>query len=260
MLCTAAYRYTGPPAIDCFCLNQVKRPINISLAAAMATTVASEGFGDIVSHYLDKGIVLIIADLLSLITVSSCLVIKVPQINTIRENQSSKGISILGLCLELFSYTVMMSYNYSAGYDFLSYMEYPVLLLQEYVLIYYVFKYQDMLGKRTQIFAVFYVTIATLIYLKLFPIIVLTFLVPFCTPIGATSKVLQLLAILRTKDASSVSRTTWALSAFTNMTRIYTVFVQSQDWILLSNFLISTCLSSSVFAAACVYKQKTKTA
>lgn len=91
MLCTAAYRYTGPPAIDCLCLNQVKRPINISLAAAMATTVASEGFGDIVSHYLDKGIVLIIADLLSLITVSSCLVIKVPQINTIRENQSSKG-------------------------------------------------------------------------------------------------------------------------------------------------------------------------
>lgn len=43
---------------------------------------------------------------------------------------------------------------------------------------------------------------------------------PFCTPIGATSKVLQLLAILRTKDASSVSRTTWALSAFTNSSEI----------------------------------------
>ncbi|KAH8398341.1 hypothetical protein KR215_008649 [Drosophila sulfurigaster] len=227
----------------------------------MATTAAvSEGLGDLVSQYLEKGIVLIIADLLSLITVSSCLVIKVPQINTIRENKSSKGISVLGLCLELFSYTVMMSYNYTSGYDFLSYMEYPVLLLQEYVLIYYAFKYQDLLGKRTQIFAVFYATIATLIYLKLFPIIILTFLVPFCTPIGATSKVLQLIAILRTKDASSVSRTTWALSAFTNMTRIYTVYVQSHDVMLLSNFLISTFLSSAVFVAACVYKKKTKTA
>ncbi|KAL7732012.1 hypothetical protein ACLKA6_015776 [Drosophila palustris] len=221
-------------------------------------TPADEGFGDLVSHYLEKGVVLIIADLLSLITVSSCLVIKVPQINTIRENKSSKGISVLGLCLELFSYTVMMSYNYTSGYEFLSYMEYPVLLLQEYVLIYYVFKYQDLLGKRTQIFAVFYVTIATLIYLKLFPIIILTFLVPFCTPIGATSKVLQLIAILRSKDASSVSRTTWALSAFTNMTRIYTVFVQSFDMMLLSNFFISTFLSSAVFGAACVYKKKTK--
>lgn len=166
----------------------------------MDTTAPSEGLGEVVSHYLDKGIVLIIADLLSLITVSSCLVIKVPQINTIRENKSSKGettptqllrphincifpynpipgISVFGLCLELFSYTVMMSYNYTSGYDFLSYMEYPVLLLQEYVLIYYVFKYQDMLGKRTQVFAIFYTIIATLIYLKLFPIIILTFLV-----------------------------------------------------------------------------------
>ncbi|KAH8368862.1 PQ-loop repeat-containing protein 3 [Drosophila serrata] len=213
--------------------------------------------GDFLSEYLERGLVLVIADLLSLITVSSCLVIKVPQINTIRANESSKGISVLGLCLELFSYTVMLSYNYTSGYDFLSYMEYPVLLLQEYVLIFYAFKYQDLLGKRTQVVAVLYGILVTLIYLKLFPIIILTFLVPFCTPIGATSKVLQLLAILRTKDASSVSRTTWALSAFTNMTRIYTVFFQSHDWMLLSNFLISTFLSASVFAAACFYKKKT---
>ncbi|XP_022212696.2 solute carrier family 66 member 3 [Drosophila obscura] len=218
------------------------------------------GLSEVVSEYLQKGLVLVIADLLSLITVSSCLVIKVPQINTIKENKSSKGISVLGLCLELFSYTVMISYNYTSDYDFLSYMEYPVLLLQEYVLIYYAFKYQNLLGKKTQIFAVAYVIIATLIYLKLFPIIILTFLVPFCTPIGATSKVLQLLAILRTKDASSVSRTTWALSAFTNMTRIYTVYVQSHDLMLLSNFLISTFLSASVFAAACFYKKKVKKA
>ncbi|XP_017014327.2 solute carrier family 66 member 3 [Drosophila takahashii] len=218
----------------------------------------SGALGEVVSEYLERGLVLVIADLLSLITVSSCLVIKVPQINTIRANESSKGISVLGLCLELFSYTVMLSYNYTSGYDFLSYMEYPVLLLQEYVLIYYAFKYQDLLGKRTQVVAILYSIVATLIYLKLFPIIILTFLVPFCTPIGATSKVLQLLAILRTKDASSVSRTTWALSAFTNMTRIYTVFFQSHDWMLLSNFLISTFLSASVFGAACFYKKKAK--
>ncbi|XP_059216651.1 solute carrier family 66 member 3 [Stomoxys calcitrans] len=215
-------------------------------------------FGEAVLRYMDKGLVLIVADILSLITVSSCLVIKVPQINTIRANKSSKGISIFGLCLELFSYTVMISYNYTNDYDFLSYMEYPILLLQEYVLIYFAFKYQNLLGLRTRVVAVFYVIIATLIYMKMFPLMILQFLVPFCTPIGATSKVLQLVAILRTKDASSVSRMTWFLSAFTNMTRIYTVYVQSHDWMLLSNFLISTFLSSSVFVAACIYKKKTK--
>lgn len=107
-----------------------------------------------------------------------------------------------------------MSYNYTAGYDFLSYMEYPVLLLQEYVLIYYVFKYQDMLGKRTQIFAVFYVTIATLIYLKLFPIIVLTFLVVSKRPLSDPTNVVN-------RTAAKLIRmcfdqiTSWAQTRFT---------------------------------------------
>lgn len=96
MQCFTSYRYPPGSTIDFCCdLNQVQKPINSSLAAEMSTMLADEGsdggLGDLVSHYLDKGIVLIIADLLSLITVSSCLVIKVPQINTIRENKSSKG-------------------------------------------------------------------------------------------------------------------------------------------------------------------------
>ena len=43
-----------------------------------------------------------------------------------------------------------------------------------------------------------------------------------------------------------------------HLARIYTVYVQSHDWMLLSNFMISTLLSSSVFVAACVYKKKSK--
>lgn len=46
---------------------------------------------DAVTDYMDRGLVLIIADILSLITVSSCLFIKIPQINTIRQNKSSQG-------------------------------------------------------------------------------------------------------------------------------------------------------------------------
>lgn len=58
------------------------------------------------------------------------------------------GISTLALYLELGSYTVMMMYNYCYGYAFLSYLEYPVLLLQEYVLIYLVLKYKRLLANN----------------------------------------------------------------------------------------------------------------
>lgn len=205
--------------------------------------------------YLDKGIALIIADLLSLITIASCLVIKVPQIRTIQATKSARGISVVALMLELFSYTTMMSYNYINDYAILSYLEYPILLIQEYVLIYLVLKYNGLLGTRTFAAAIAYVLIGLCVLTKIMPLWILATLVPFCTPIGATSKIMQLIAIVRAKDSSAISLTTWALSAFTNSTRIYTVMVESGDLMLLGNFTISFLLSSSVFLAAYIYKK-----
>lgn len=207
------------------------------------------------NDYLNKGVALIFADFLSLITISSCLVIKVPQIRSIIATNSAKGISTFGLMLELTSYTIMMSYNFISGYSFLSYLEYPILLIQEYVLVYVVFKYKNLLDRAFTIGAGFYTLCLIAVYFKIIPIVLLTVLVPLCTPISATSKVLQLIEILKSKNAASISLTTWALSAFTNFTRIYTVFVESYDIMLLSNFLISFSLSMSVFLAAYYYKK-----
>lgn len=42
-------------------------------------------------EYLEQGIIYIISDILSIITILSCLVIKVPQIKIIQERKSAKG-------------------------------------------------------------------------------------------------------------------------------------------------------------------------
>lgn len=145
--------------------------------------------------YLDKGLKLIIADVLSIITISSCLIIKVPQIRTIQTLRSAKGgfvsfsrmiqlklfsfvgISLVSLLLELCSYTTTMSYNFCKGYSYLSYMEYPILLIQEYVLIFVVLKYNNLLGSRTLMYACLYFTMATLFLTQIIPSSVLTFMV-----------------------------------------------------------------------------------
>lgn len=44
--------------------------------------------------YFDKGPLLIIADIFSIVTILSCLVVKVPQIKIIRENESATGKSL----------------------------------------------------------------------------------------------------------------------------------------------------------------------
>lgn len=203
----------------------------------------------------DRGILYIIADLLSLITIASCLVSKVPQIQTVRQLRSATGLSLNGLLMELCSYTVTMLYNFTNGYAFLSYMEYPVLLVQEYVLVYVVLKYMNLLNKPAYIWSGVYVTVFLAFATGILPGSLIMMLVPLTTPVGATSKVMQLVAILKSKDSQSVSLITWALSAFTNSTRIYTILLDSADKMLLANFGISTILSASVLLAAWYYKK-----
>lgn len=124
----------------------------------------------------------------------------------------------------------------------LSYLEYPILIVQEYILVALVFKYKRMFNQNNMCAIAAYFAIVLLFAYQICPRFLLSMAVvswifvfdlsciiiigislslsqPFCTPIGATSKVLQLMEILRTKDSTTVSLTTWFLSAFTNLSK-----------------------------------------
>lgn len=80
----------------------------------------------------------------------------------------------MALLLELGSYTTTMSYNFVRGYSYLSYLEYPVLLIQEYVLIYCVLKYSNLVNTKTLMYAGLYVAITGLFLTQIIPPSVLT--------------------------------------------------------------------------------------
>ncbi|EFN61066.1 PQ loop repeat-containing protein 3 [Camponotus floridanus] len=198
------------------------------------------------------------ADLLSLITIGMCFVLKIPQILKLLSVKSADEISTLGLFLELTSYTVMTSYNYTNGYSVLSYLEYPIILVQEYILIFLVLKYLNRLNVWSFLCAVIYFMLSACLLLEIAPKIVLTFLAPMCTPISASSKIVQLLSILRARNAESVSPLTWFISAFTNLTRVFTIWMDSADVLLLGNFILSVLLSSSIMFSALYYRSRPK--
>ncbi|XP_076248771.1 solute carrier family 66 member 3 isoform X1 [Calliopsis andreniformis] len=158
-----------------------------------------------------------LADFLSLLTIGMCFILKIPQILNLLSARSADQVSIAGLLLELTSYTVMTSYNYANGYSILSYLEYPVILLQEYILIFLVLKYLNKINTFSILVTLLYFAISTCFVLQIIPKVVLTFLTPACTPISLSSKVVQLLAIFRAKNADTVSPITWFISAFTNL-------------------------------------------
>ncbi|XP_076764583.1 solute carrier family 66 member 3 [Xylocopa sonorina] len=195
-----------------------------------------------------------LADFLSLITIGMCFILKIPQILHLLSAKSADQISLVGILLELISYTIMTSYNYTNGYSILSYLEYPIILLQEYVLIFLVLKYLNKLHRFSILGLILYCTISISFAMQLIPKVVLTILAPLCTPISVSSKVIQLLAIFRAKNAESVSPVTWFISAFTNLTRVFTIWMDSADILLLGNFIISTMLSFSIMCCAIYYR------
>ncbi|XP_043248534.1 solute carrier family 66 member 3-like [Colletes gigas] len=197
-----------------------------------------------------------LADLLSLITIGMCFVSKIPQILKLFSAKSAAQISIVALLLELTSYTVITSYNYTNGYSILSYLEYPIILFQEYILIFLVLKYLNKINLFSILVTVFYFATSACFALQIIPKRVLIFLAPMCTPISASSKVIQLLAILRAKNADTVSPITWFISAFTNLTRVFTIWMDSADILLLGNFIISVLLSSSIMLSAIHYRRQ----
>ncbi|XP_014598697.1 PREDICTED: PQ-loop repeat-containing protein 3 [Polistes canadensis] len=195
-----------------------------------------------------------LADILSIFIIAMCFILKVPQIFKLISVKSAKQISILGLSLELTSYTIVASYNYVNRYSLLSYFEYPVILIQDYILMYLILIYSRKMNIWSLLFTIVYITMSICFLSEIIPKIVLTFLTPMCTPISASSKIMQLVTIIRAKNADSISPLTWFISALSNLIRVFTIWVDSVDILLLGNFIISVLLSSSIMFSSLYYR------
>ncbi|KAI4495768.1 hypothetical protein M0802_008391 [Mischocyttarus mexicanus] len=195
-----------------------------------------------------------LADILSVFIIVMCFILKVPQILKLISVKSAKQISILGLSLELTSYTIVASYNYVNRYSLLSYFEYPVILIQDYILMYLILTYSRKMNVWSLLFTIVYIIMSICFLSEIIPKITLSFLTPMCTPISASSKIMQLVAIIRAKNADSISPLTWFISALSNLIRVFTIWVDSVDILLLGNFIISVLLSSSIMFSSLYYR------
>lgn len=75
-----------------------------------------------------------------------------------------------------YSYTVMTSYNFTNGYSVLSYLEYPIILFQEYILIFLVLKYLNKINIFSILVSILYIVTSISLAMQLIPKFVLTIL------------------------------------------------------------------------------------
>jgi len=210
----------------------------------------------------NKSAAVLLADILNFTTILICTVSKLPQLFAIIKGRSSRGISLLSVSLEVLRMAILWCYNYCFGYPLMTYLEHPVLLAQQFILVYLVIKFNAEFGagsKALSLFAaVFLIISMSLLFVGTLPREILSFLIPLCTPLSGFSKLIQFAKIVQTKDSTAVSLTTWFLTVFSSFSRIYIVIMDSGDKMLIANSTTSFVTGLSVYLAAIYYKKPHK--
>uniref|UniRef100_A0A673GPS4 PQ-loop repeat-containing protein 3-like n=1 Tax=Sinocyclocheilus rhinocerous TaxID=307959 RepID=A0A673GPS4_9TELE len=200
-------------------------------------------------------------------TLFVCMVLKFPQIFVLMRARATAGVSLNSLLLELLGFIVFMSYQMYYDYPPLTYLEYPILIAQDVIVLLLILHYNRNM-KHSLIYAALFVggwqllTVQNVIYIYIYIYIHLDKKVFFfaivsqslCTFISAGSKLAQLQCLWRSKDSGQVSALTWALATYTCLARIFTTVITTGDTQVLIRFVVMSILNMWVTVTVVYYK------
>lgn len=102
---------------------------------------------------------------------------KFPQIHTIYQQKSAKGVSLKSLTIEIVSYSVSTLYNFTNSYRWMNYLEYVILLAQDYMLVAIVLFYRKEITRKTVYITLTYVFVVAIFAFGFMPKNILTLLI-----------------------------------------------------------------------------------
>ncbi|NWV83280.1 PQLC3 protein, partial [Dasyornis broadbenti] len=194
-------------------------------------------------------------NLAHLTTWAVCAVIKLPQLVAVLRARSASGLSVGSLLLELAGFLVFLRYQVYYGYPLETYLEYPIIIAQDVILLYCIMHFS---GKRKR--ALFYAVIfCGGWYMLTLQKWIIDLAMNLCTFVSAASKLVQLQHLWQTKDSGQASALTWGMSAYTCGTRIITTVMTTNDLAVLIRFIIMLLLNIWVTATILHYRKTKKT-
>ncbi|XP_029410436.1 PQ-loop repeat-containing protein 3 isoform X1 [Nannospalax galili] len=158
-------------------------------------------------------------------TLAVCAALKLPQIYAQLAARSARGISLPSLLLEVAGFLVFLRYQCYYGNPLLTYLEYPILIIQDIILLLFIFHFNGNVKQAVPYMTVF---VSSWFILSLQKWII-DLAMNLCTFISAASKFAQLQYLWKAQDSGAVSALTWGLSAYTCATRIITTLMTTND-------------------------------
>ncbi|XP_035023678.1 solute carrier family 66 member 3 [Hippoglossus stenolepis] len=187
-------------------------------------------------------------------TLFMCMVLKFPQIFVLIRVKSSSGVSLPSLLLELTGYIVFVTYQMYYDYPPPTYLEYPILIAQDAILLLLILHYSGSLP-QSLIYTLVFVGGWRLLTVEKW---IIDLAMSLCTFISAASKFAQLQCLWRSKDAGQVSALSWSMATYTCMARIYTTMVTTGDMQVLVRFIVMTLLNLWVLLTVLYYQRHSR--
>ncbi|TKS86279.1 PQ-loop repeat-containing protein 3 [Collichthys lucidus] len=185
-------------------------------------------------------------------TLFVCFVLKFPQIFVLMRAKSTTGVSLNSLLLELVGFIVFVTYQMYYDYPPPTYLEYPILIAQDVILLLLILHYSGSL-RQSLIYALVFVGGWRLLTVEKW---IIDLAMSLCTFISAASKFAQLQCLWKSKDAGQVSALSWGMATYTCIARIYTTTVTTGDMQVLVRFIVMTSLNMWVLLTVLYYQRK----
>ncbi|KAM3930826.1 solute carrier family 66 member 3 [Leptodactylus fuscus] len=185
-------------------------------------------------------------------TLVVCMVLKFPQILSVMAAKSAEGLSLGSLLLEVTGFLVFLRYHMYYEYPMETYVEYPILIAQDAVLLLFILYYSGSIRSALSYSGMAFGLWNILVLKKWIIDIALN----LCTLISASSKFLQLQHLWRTQDSGQASALTWIMATYTCATRIFTTVMTTGDIAVLVRFIVMLILNCWVVFAILKYRKK----
>ncbi|XP_042789602.1 solute carrier family 66 member 3 isoform X2 [Panthera leo] len=159
------------------------------------------------------------------------------------------GVDALTQYLKIF--LVFLRYQCYYEYPLLTYLEYPILIAQDVLLLLCAFHFNGNVKGAAPYMAV---CVASWFVLPLQKWII-DLAMNLSTFISVASKFAQLQYLWKTRDSGTVSALTWSLAAYTCATRIITTIMTTGDLTILTRFVIMLALNVWVTTTVLRYRK-----
>ncbi|KAI1895125.1 hypothetical protein AGOR_G00103070 [Albula goreensis] len=181
-------------------------------------------------------------------TLVVCMVLKFPQIFVLIRAKSTTGVSLKSLLLELTGFIVFITYQMYYDYPPPTYLEYPILIAQDAILLLLILHYNGNLRH-----SLLFVGGWQLLTVQKW---IIDLAMSLCTFISAGSKFAQLQCLWESKDSGQVSALSWGMATYTCLARVFTTVVTTGDMQVLVRFIVMTVLNGWVTAVVLYYRRK----